>query len=111
MLCESALMAEEELAGEARDPNGDRVVVPTALWREKVLRDHPELGPYLADVLRAIGDPDHVAPDPIFDGRRRHYVRNAGPSRWLLVVLSYEQEPARLITAFANRKDPRSWSK
>jgi hypothetical protein len=88
-----------------------RVVVPAALWREKVLRDHPELGPHFADVLRAIGEPDHVTSDPIFAGRRRHYLRNAGPSRWLLVVLSYEQEPARLVTAFANRKDPRSWSK
>jgi hypothetical protein len=29
----------------------------------------------------------------------------------LLVVLSYEQEPARVISAFGNRKDPRSWSK
>jgi hypothetical protein len=104
-------MAEEELAGEARDPDGNRVVVPTALWHEKVLRDHPELGPHFTDVLRAISEPDRVTPDPIFDGRRRHYLRNAGPSRWLLVVLSYEQEPARLITAFANRKDPRSWSK
>ena len=82
--------------------------MPTAVWREKVLRDHPELRPHLADVLRAISEPDHVSPDPVFDGRRRHYLRNAGPSRWLLVVLSYEQEPARLITAFAHRKDPRS---
>ena len=111
MLCEGAPTAEEELAGEARDHDGVRVVVPAPLWDEKVLRDHPELGPHLPDVLRAINEPDHVTPDPIFDGRRRHYLRNAGPSRWLLVVLSYEQEPARLITAFANRKDPRSWSK
>jgi hypothetical protein len=104
-------MTEEELAGEVRDPDGARVAVPAAIWHEKVLRDHPELGPHIADVLRAIQEPDHVAPDPIFDGRRRHYLRNAGPSRWLLVVLSYEQELAQLITAFANRKDPRSWSK
>jgi hypothetical protein len=104
-------MAEGELVGEARDPGGNLVVVPAALWHGKVLQDHPELGPHLGDVLRAIGEPDHVTADPIFDGRRRHYLRNAGPSRWLLVVLSYEQEPARLITAFANRKDPRSWSK
>ena len=104
-------MLADEVVGEAKDPSGALVVVPGRLWREKVLRDHPELGPYLDDVLRAIGRPDHVVSDPIFDGRRRHYLRDAGPSRWLLVVLSYEQEPARLITAFANRKDPRSWSK
>jgi hypothetical protein len=101
----------KEFAGQARDPDGNRVVVPLKLWREKVLQDHPELGPHLADVLQAISNPDHVASDPAFDDRRRHYLRNVGPSRWLLVVLSYEQEPALLITAFANRKDPRSWSK
>lgn len=104
-------MQEDELAGEAHDPDGNRVVVPAALWHKKVLRHHPELHSYLSDVLETISDPDHIAPDAVFDGRRRHYLRNAGPSRWLLVVLSYEQEPARLITAFANRKDPRSWSK
>jgi hypothetical protein len=102
---------DEELAVSACDPDGNHVVVPASLWLEKVLRDHPELRSYLDDVLRAIEKPDHVAPDPGFDKRRRHYLRNAGPSRWLLVVLSYEQEPARLITAFANRKDPRSWNK
>jgi hypothetical protein len=103
-------MQGKELAGEGRDPDGNRVVVPAALWHGKVLRDHPELGPHLSDVLRAIDSPDHVAPDPVFN-RRRHYLRNVGPSRWLLVVLSYEQEPARLISAFPNRKDPHSWSK
>jgi hypothetical protein len=97
--------------GEAKDPDGVRVIVPTALWRSKILRDHPELAPHLADLLRAIAEPDRVLPDPVYDGRRRHYLRGAGPSRWLLVVVSYEQEPARVISAFGNRKDPRSWSK
>ena len=39
--------------------------------------------------------------------RTRFYSRNVGPSRWLLVVVSYEQRPARIITAVANRKDPK----
>jgi hypothetical protein len=99
------------LAGEAKDPNGERIVVPGALWRDKILRDHPELASYLADVLRAVTEPDLVLVDPIYENRRRHYLRGAGPSRWLLVVVSYEQEPARIISAFGNRKDPRSWSK
>jgi phytoene dehydrogenase-like protein len=97
--------------GDARDPAGRRVVVPGELWRDKILRDHPELGSHLADVLRAIAEPDEILNDPIYEQRRRHYLRGAGPSRWLLVVLSYEQEPARVISAFGNRKDPRSWSK
>jgi hypothetical protein len=52
-----------------------------------------------------------VLPDPVHNDRRHHYLRGAGPSRWLLVVLSYEQEPARLISAFPKRKDPDSWRK
>jgi hypothetical protein len=99
-----------ELAGEASDREGVRVVVPAVLWHDKILRDHPELVSHLDDVLRAVAEPDRVLPDPVFAGRRRHYLRGAGPSRWLLVVVSYEQEPARVISAFGNRKDPRSWS-
>jgi hypothetical protein len=104
-------MPGNELAGEAHDPDGNRVVVPAPRWQEKVLRDHPELDSHFADVLRAFSQPNHIAADPTFANRRHHYLRDAGPSRWLLVVLSYEQEPARLVTAFPNRKDPRSWSK
>lgn len=93
------------------DPDGVRIVVPSALWREKILRAHPELATYLVDVLRAVAEPDHVLEDPFYRHRRRFYLRDAGPSRWLMVVVSYEQEPARVISAFGNRKDPRSWSK
>jgi len=99
------------VAGEAKDPTGTRVVVPAGLWRHKILRDHPELVAHLDDVLRAVAEPDRVLPDPVYERRRRHYLRGAGPSRWLLVVVSYEQEPARVVSAFGNRKDPRSWSK
>jgi hypothetical protein len=73
--------------------------------------DHPELANHLSDVLRAVAEPDRVLPDPVFENRRRFYLHGAGPSRWLLAVVSYEQEPARIISAFGNRKDPRPWSK
>ena len=32
-----------DVVGEARDPVGVRVVVPAERWRDKILRDHPEL--------------------------------------------------------------------
>jgi uncharacterized DUF497 family protein len=60
--------------------------------------------------LRAVSTPDHVAADPDSAARKRFYVRGACPSRWLLVVVSYEQQPARIISVFANRKDPKTWS-
>ena len=103
-------MAEEALAGETTDPDGKRVVLLDAVWREKIVRDHPEMSTHLAAVLRAVVAPDHAASDPVFAERTRYYVRGAGPSQWLLVVVSYEQTPARIVSAFANRKDPKSWS-
>ena len=60
------------------------------------------------DVLGTVTDPEHTEPDPR-GGRRRYYRSGVGPSRWLLVVVSYEQEPARIITAVALRKDPKRW--
>lgn len=105
-----AFVSSEEFIGEAIDPNGARVVLPARVWGGKVLRDHAELDGHLLDVLRAVETPDHIEPDPVYERRTRFHLRGAGPSRWLLVVVSYEQEPARIISAFGNRKDPRSWS-
>jgi hypothetical protein len=99
-----------DLAGETTDPQGGRVVLLDAVWREKIVRDHPEIGAHMPAVLRAVRKPDHVASDPIFAERTRYYARGTGPSQWLLVVVSYEQAPARIVSAFANRKDPKSCS-
>ena len=39
-------------------------------------------------------------------GRERYYSRDLGPSRWLFVVVHFNETPARIVTAYANRKDP-----
>lgn len=78
------------------------------IWDQKIARDHPELRNHLADVLRTVEAPDHVEPDARTD-RLRYYRRRVGPSRWLLVVVSFEQQPGRIITALAIRKDPTGW--
>ncbi len=101
---------DHEPADETTDPDGRRVVLVDALWSGKIVRDHPEIAAHRAEVLRAVSGPDLVMADPIFAGRTRYYARDVGPSRWLLAVVSYEQTPARIVSAFANRKDPRSWS-
>ena len=93
---------------EIRDPD-DRVVVLLArIWHEKLTRDHPELHGYLEHVLGTVVAPDHVEADPLAD-RRRYYRRRVAPSRWLLVVVRYEQEPGRIVTALADRRDPKRW--
>ncbi len=78
------------------------------IWQDKIARDHPELDGQLEGVIETIAKPDHAEPDAL-PGRTRFYRRDVGPSRWLLVVVSNEQEPARIITALANRKDPNGW--
>ncbi len=103
-------MEDKPPSNETNDPDGARVVLKDEVWREKIVRDHPEIADHRTEVLRAVSAPNHVAADPIFERRKRYYARGVGPSRWLLVVVSYEQTPARIVSAFANRKDPKSWS-
>jgi hypothetical protein len=104
------IVKDQPATAETTDPEGRRVVLADVVWREKIVRDHPEIDTHMSDVLQAVTKPDHVAADPIFAARTRYYAQGVGPSRWLLVVVSYEQVPARIVSAFANRKDPRSWS-
>ena len=103
-------MEDESTIGETVDQELRRIVLLDPLWSGNIVRSHPEVESYLTEILRAVAAPDHVAKDPAFAARTRYYARGAGPSRWLMVVVSYEQTPARIVSAFANRKDPRSWS-
>lgn len=103
-------MSGKSSSNEITDPNGVRVVLTDIVWAGKIARDHREIAAYRSEVLRTVSAPDHVAPDPDFEERTRYCACNVGPSRWLLVVVSYEQKPARIVSAFAYRKDPKSWS-
>lgn len=60
------LVSGDTVIGEAADPDGALVILLARVWEGKVLRDHPELDGYLSDVLRAVGEPDHVEADPIY---------------------------------------------
>jgi hypothetical protein len=88
---------ESKLPDETIDPNGAPVLLSDVLWRKKIIGDHVEIAAYRAEVLQAVSAPDHVARDPHFERRPRYYARGVGPSRWLLVVVSYEQTPARIV--------------
>lgn len=99
----------ESVLASTSDPDGRRVVLLERVWNEKILRGRPELSGVLDHVLSTVRRPLHSVPDPIAE-RRRYYQRDIGPSRWLLVVVSYEQKPARIITALGTRKDPATWT-
>jgi hypothetical protein len=95
-------------AATVTDRDGQEVVLLARIWEEKITRDHPELVDHLDAVMETVAKPDHVEPDGL-PARSRFYRRNAEPSHWLMAVVSYEQRPARIITALANRKDPKRW--
>lgn len=59
-------------------------------------------------MLATVQAPDHIEPDSETLRERLHR-RDVGPSRWLFVVVSFEQTPGRVITALGNRKDPKQW--
>ena len=102
------MTSRDNVLAKTEDPDGRQVVLLSELWTEKVLVSHPELAGCLDSVIATVAEPSHTEPDP-FPKRTRFYKRDVGPSRWLMVVVSFEQEPARIITAVANRKDPKQW--
>jgi hypothetical protein len=102
------MATDDPLAAAATDPDGREVVLLARIWEGKIARDHPELVDHLDAVMETVAKPDHIEVDALPD-RTRFYRRRVGPSRWLMAVVSYEQQPARIITALANRKDPKRW--
>ena len=103
-------MDQEQVIAVTKDAQGAYVVVLARIWHDKILVDHRELAWLLPEVLGTVAAPDHADVDPKHPDRRRYFARDVGPSGWLRVVVSYEQTPARIITAYPHRKDPPSWS-
>jgi hypothetical protein len=89
---------------ETVDPDGRTVVLDEEGW-EHILQEHEELVLYREEIVATVSSPDHRSPDPR-PGRERYYRRELGPSRWLFVVVNFSETPARIVTAYANRKDP-----
>jgi hypothetical protein len=89
---------------ETVDPDGRVVVLDAEGW-EHILHEHEELAPYREEIMVTVSSPDHRRLDPR-PGRERFYSRDLGPSRWLFVVVHFNETPARIVTAYANRKDP-----
>jgi len=95
-------------SSETLDPAGRRVVLDVAAWGH-IIDEHPELAPHRDAVIATVAKPDHRGSDPR-PGRERYWRRGLGPSRWLMVVVDYGSVPARVVTAYGNRKDPPGWT-
>jgi hypothetical protein len=83
---------EEERLASVVDPDGRQVVLLAGIWNDKIVLSHPDIAGHLDAVVATVAAPDHVEPDLL--PKRTRYKRNAGPSHWRLVVVSFEQEPA-----------------
>jgi hypothetical protein len=91
----------------ATDPEGRTVVLDADGWAH-ILAEHLEMSTHQASVMATVAHPDHRHPDRR-SGRLRHCRRGIGPSRWRLVVIDFGEVPARVVTAFGNRRDPAGW--
>ena len=69
------------------------------------------MAPHLDAVLASVRRRTIASPTP-FASRERFYKRDVGPSRWLMVVVSFEQEPARIVTAlgYGHGRAPAGWN-
>jgi hypothetical protein len=89
---------------EVVDPGRRTVVLDEEGWGH-ILQEHGEMALYREEIMATVASPDHRRGDPR-PGRERYYRRDVGPSRWLFVVVDFNETPARIVTAYANRKDP-----
>lgn len=86
------------------DVLGRRVILRSDRW-DHIVSGHPEIGAHLEVVLAAVRRPDvwhpgHEQQEEWF------YLRDAGPSRWLKVVVLYDHDKGSIVTAFARRRMP-----
>jgi hypothetical protein len=88
-----------------RDPRG-REVSPTAEVWQHIVAGHPEMESHKEDVVRAVESPTATLPGREPD-EEWLYLRDAGPSRWLKVVVVFDSsDSGRMITAFPRRRKP-----
>lgn len=88
-----------------RDPQGRDVMLGAERW-EHIIDGHPELRDMQREVLRAVKSPSEVLTGRMPD-EEWFYLADAGPSRWLKVVVVFDRaNSGRIITAFGRRRKP-----
>jgi hypothetical protein len=87
-----------------RDPDGRHVVLDDRAAAHLERRRRELLG-HMDAILDAISRPDVREDDPA-PGRERFYRRDLDPSRWLRVVVDFNESPAFVVTAFVQHQPP-----
>lgn len=87
------------------DPCGRAVHLTDERWAH-IIDGHPYMAPFRAEVLRAVQAPSDRVERPR-SGQDWFYLRDAGPSRWLKVVVAFDEDSVGSIrTAFPRRGKP-----
>lgn len=98
-------MTGPDLPRLTADPDGRSVAFTARSWRH-IESVRPELLNELDAIISAISQPDFREPDPR-PGRERFYRRHVTDRiRWMRVVVDFNRDPAVIVTAFIQRKNP-----
>lgn len=90
-------------SGPATSPGSRPIVLSEERWAH-VLARHPELGACRAEVLAVLANPaQRVAGS---HPNEEWLYGPGGPSRWLKVVVHWDQDSGSVVTAFARRSLP-----
>ena len=98
-------MTEADLPRLTVDPDDRRVAFTAQSWRH-IQSIRPELLNELDAIMSTITQPELREPDPR-PGRERFYRRHVTDRvRWMRVVVDFNRDPAVIVTAFIQRKNP-----
>jgi len=87
------------------DPLGRTVRLTQERWKH-IIDGHPYMAPFRDDVLWAVEAPTHRI-EQARPGQDWFYLQNAGPSRWLKVVVAFDDSSIGSVrTAFPRRSQP-----
>lgn len=94
-----------DLPQSCLDSRGREVVLTVDRWQH-IVDAYPELEANMEDVLRAVHTPSQEVSGRESD-EAWYYLADAGPSRWLKVVVVFDSSASgRIITAFPRRRKP-----
>jgi hypothetical protein len=97
----------DEWTRRTRDPDGREVVFDAGSHLHLLRGDRGDLLDRVDAMLDAVADPDFREADPI-PGRERFYRGDfLAAGRWLRVVVDFNDQPAWVVTAFVQERDPR----
>jgi hypothetical protein len=87
------------------DPDGPRIELVAERWGH-IRSRHPELAEEREAILQAVAHPTKRLDGPDAPREGWYYLVGAGPSGWLKVVVIFEGDVGRVITAFPRRSLP-----